>query len=66
MASSRREKDLSNAWGRLIQVVALLVLGILVAIDLGDKQATIPAYIYGGLLGIAIGAKPEDIMRLRK
>lgn len=58
-----RERALADGWGRLVQVSAIIAVVIMVVVD---HERTIPAYIYGGLLGIAIGAKPEDLLRLRK
>lgn len=62
MAQPRRRKhDQADAYGRIVQVVAIIGVVVMAAIDLPAPETSIPAWIYGGMLGIAIGAKPDDL-----
>lgn len=54
----------ADKYGRVVQVAAIIGFVVMVAIDqLGGNMTKIDPWLYGGMLGIAIGAKPEDFSK---
>lgn len=55
------QKVINNA-SRVVQGLAILALIALIAIDAYSQDFEVPTLVYGGVVGVAIGIDPEDLV----
>lgn len=60
------ERQEIDAYARVLQVVAVIAVVSMVFIDNLVKDSTIPVWIYFGILGVAVGLSPEQILDVIK
>lgn len=53
-----------DVYARIIQIIGLFGILIMIGIDQLVKETEIPIWIYFGILGVAVGLSPEQMLSL--
>lgn len=64
--AKRQQKYEEDNLSRVLQIVGIVAVVALVAIDTLVEGAEVPLYVTLGILGVAIGLKPEQIGQIIK
>lgn len=60
------DKQQLDTTARVLQMVAVVSVVAMLVIDNLVKDSTIPVWIYFGILGVAVGLSPEQILDVIK
>lgn len=65
---NRRQPDPKDvdAYARILQMLGLIAVVAVLAIDNLVKDTTVPVWVVFGILGVAVGLSPEQILSVIK